>query len=104
MNGSNVPEPLVNSKTDTIAGGYCGSPPLIENGYILNSTGVQGGDTATYECNNDFTIEGAQVIKCNASHQWDRAPNCTCMYYPDCFIQAVYPLLYGFHTLPSVSV
>ena len=63
-----------------LIGGYCGAPPHIANGYIVSATGVQGGDTAAYECDSGFSANTSMVIRCNANDTWDMAPNCTCMF------------------------
>ena len=61
-------------------GGYCGPAGSIDNGYVVSSTGVQGGQTTTYACNDGFTMTSSAQIKCQANNDWWTKPTCTCKY------------------------
>lgn len=63
-----------------IADTYCPIPPAVDNGYIFVSTGVKVGNTLTYQCNDGFTINGQQVIRCLPDGSWEEAPRCTGKY------------------------
>ena len=53
--------------------------PLIENGYVVNSTGVQYMDEVLYACYGGYgvTTPGTEVIMCQADGTWQDPPTCT---------------------------
>ena len=55
---------------------YCGQPPLIDNGYVESSTGVQFGDDVMYKCYNGYTTSVPSVA-CKNDGQWEDAPTCS---------------------------
>lgn len=61
-------------------GGYCGFAPAIENGYLVRATGVQGGDTAEYQCYEGYSTNGSLLILCQSDNQWEPAPSCSCKF------------------------
>ncbi|KAF4019587.1 hypothetical protein G4228_011363 [Cervus hanglu yarkandensis] len=51
----------------------CSSPEDINHGtYILS--GLTYLSTASYSCENGYSLQGPSVIECSASGSWDRAP------------------------------
>ena len=56
---------------------WCEQAPQIENGYYVNSTGSQYGDTVTYSCYAGFTINPYDTITCMANGNWQPAPTCS---------------------------
>lgn len=61
---------------------FCGPAPLVENGYIVNSTGVYGGDKVTYSCKNGYSTTQSMVIMCRSNGVWGTVPSCQgqCIY------------------------
>lgn len=61
---------------------FCGPAPLVENGYIVNSTGVYGGDKVTYSCKNGYSTTQSMVIMCRSNGVWETVPSCQgqCIY------------------------
>ncbi|KAK2171571.1 hypothetical protein NP493_1041g00011 [Ridgeia piscesae] len=55
---------------------YCGQAPLINNGYVKSSTGVQFGDTVTYKCYGGYRAL-KDTITCRETGQWEDTPSCT---------------------------
>ncbi|XP_075706782.1 C4b-binding protein alpha chain-like isoform X2 [Rhinoderma darwinii] len=51
----------------------CGEPERIKNGNV-RSTGTDFGSTATYSCNNGFTLIGQSQRKCTADAVWEGSP------------------------------
>ncbi|VDI24739.1 CUB and sushi domain-containing protein, partial [Mytilus galloprovincialis] len=56
---------------------YCPIPPAVDNGYIVESSGVKVGNNVTYKCNDGFTMNGEPVIKCLQDGNWEDEPKCT---------------------------
>ncbi|CAC5408148.1 unnamed protein product [Mytilus coruscus] len=56
---------------------YCPIPPAVDNGYIVESSGVKVDNNVTYKCNDGFTMNGVPVIKCLQEGNWEEAPRCT---------------------------
>ena len=55
----------------------CGDLPAPSNGEVMVST-TEFGSTATYSCNDGYTLEGVSTRTCLASGSWsDSAPICT---------------------------
>uniref|UniRef100_A0A8C2PBT7 Sushi, von Willebrand factor type A, EGF and pentraxin domain containing 1 n=1 Tax=Capra hircus TaxID=9925 RepID=A0A8C2PBT7_CAPHI len=51
----------------------CSSPEDVNHGnYILS--GLTYLSTASYSCDNGYSLQGPSVIECSASGSWDRAP------------------------------
>lgn len=61
---------------------FCGPAPLVDNGYIVNSTGVYGGDKVTYSCKNGYSTTQSLVIMCRSNGVWGTVPSCQgqCLY------------------------
>ncbi|XP_052263599.1 sushi, von Willebrand factor type A, EGF and pentraxin domain-containing protein 1-like [Dreissena polymorpha] len=54
----------------------CGSAQNISNGHVA-STGTTFGHTATYYCITGFALAGPNLVKCNASAEWEPyVPSC----------------------------
>ncbi|CAG2242592.1 unnamed protein product [Mytilus edulis] len=49
----------------------------VDNGYIVESSGVKVGNNVTYKCNDGFTMNGEPVIKCLQDGNWEDEPKCT---------------------------
>ncbi|XP_052070983.1 uncharacterized protein LOC127709457 isoform X3 [Mytilus californianus] len=56
---------------------YCPIPQRVNNGYIIESSGVKVGNNVTYQCNDGFTMNGEPVIKCLQDGSWEETPRCT---------------------------
>ncbi|XP_052771155.1 sushi, von Willebrand factor type A, EGF and pentraxin domain-containing protein 1-like [Mya arenaria] len=54
----------------------CQNPPSIANGTITSLTGLFVGDTATYVCNNNFSMIGLENSTCLPSLEWSSSPFC----------------------------
>ena len=49
---------------------------MIDNGYIVTSTGSQGGDTTEYVCAEGYMLTGSDIISCLANASWENPPTC----------------------------
>lgn len=57
----------------------CGTPPEIENGYLVVPYNMTLDSVATYVCDNEsYALIGAAHIRCQSSEQWTLAPQCLC--------------------------
>ncbi|XP_052805279.1 uncharacterized protein LOC128234798 isoform X2 [Mya arenaria] len=56
--------------------GYCGFPQFLENGYLVSSSGVLGGDTVTYACNHGYNMIGSATVTCQSNNLWETLPTC----------------------------
>ena len=57
----------------------CGLPPTIDFGYLSAVTGVESGDTATYQCIPGFESAGSIMIACQ-NGKWGSLPACSGKY------------------------
>nr|XP_022325864.1 uncharacterized protein LOC111125916 isoform X1 [Crassostrea virginica] len=55
---------------------YCGPVPMVSHGYLVNSTGVYGGDRVTYRCKNGYSTPQALVVRCQSNGVWESPPSC----------------------------
>ena len=55
---------------------YCGPVPMLSHGYLVNSTGVYGGDKVTYRCKNGYSTPQALVVRCQSNGVWESPPSC----------------------------
>ncbi|XP_063446928.1 sushi, von Willebrand factor type A, EGF and pentraxin domain-containing protein 1-like [Mytilus trossulus] len=62
---------------------YCRIPPAVDNGKIVESSGVKVDNNVTYKCNDGFTMIGEPVIKCLQDGNWEVPPRCTAATCPD---------------------
>ncbi|XP_052500473.1 sushi, von Willebrand factor type A, EGF and pentraxin domain-containing protein 1 [Budorcas taxicolor] len=51
----------------------CSSPEDVNHGNYISS-GLTYLSTASYSCDNGYSLQGPSVIECSASGSWDRAP------------------------------
>ncbi|XP_067945463.1 complement component receptor 1-like protein [Watersipora subatra] len=52
-------------------------PPTPDNAGLVSMTGIQFGQTATYQCLPGYTTDDPTYITCQLNGEWSRAPNCT---------------------------
>lgn len=50
---------------------------VLENGVVVSSTGTKYGDTATFECNEGYDMEGDPTISCQDGGSWTDVIVCT---------------------------
>jgi len=57
---------------------YCGDPPVVENGFLLNVTSryLYDEGTAQYGCRAGYQLEGSAMAACTI-HGWHPLPVCT---------------------------
>ncbi|XP_061169998.1 sushi, von Willebrand factor type A, EGF and pentraxin domain-containing protein 1-like [Saccostrea echinata] len=55
---------------------FCGPPPVVDNGYIVNSTGVFGGDRVMYHCKIGYSTINSLTIMCQSKGVWETPPTC----------------------------
>lgn len=55
---------------------FCGPPKIIANGYIIQSSGIQGGDVTSYSCKDGYNMTGSANITCLANSTWEPSPSC----------------------------
>lgn len=69
---------MVTVSTLLITAVYCGMVPLVDNGYVLNSTGVQYLDTVTYDCYGGYSVDPGtdDTITCQDDGLWTDPPEC----------------------------
>ena len=53
----------------------CGLPPNLNSGYLSAVTGVESGDTATYECIPGFQLLSFATLTCQ-NGTWGSPPIC----------------------------
>lgn len=59
----------------------CGSLPQIENGSLSKTpTDLTFGETATYECDNNYRLLGSATVTCQANMTWSTPPSCVGMH------------------------
>ncbi|KAL3885790.1 hypothetical protein ACJMK2_025828 [Sinanodonta woodiana] len=54
----------------------CGPVSDIQNGYIVSTTGIMGGDRTTYACRTGFNMVGSATISCDSTATWGASPEC----------------------------
>ena len=60
----------------------CGSLTDPVNGVVDHTAGTTFGQTATYSCNTDYNLVGANTRTCQAAGEWSgKAPTCQSMFY-----------------------
>ncbi|XP_069125538.1 CUB and sushi domain-containing protein 3-like [Argopecten irradians] len=65
---------------------YCGVPPVINRGYLLQGNGVQYGATVTYVCEDGYIPSNRLTLACQGNGTWEPAPEChavNCSVPPD---------------------
>lgn len=55
----------------------CNIPQAIQNGYVLESSGITFGKTIKYACKNGYQLVGNDVITCQKSGLWTSKPTCS---------------------------
>ncbi|XP_062603015.1 uncharacterized protein LOC134264744 [Saccostrea cucullata] len=55
---------------------FCGPPPVVDNGYIVNSTGVFGGDRVMYHCKTGYSTINSLNTMCQSNGVWETPPTC----------------------------
>jgi hypothetical protein len=53
----------------------CGSPP-IANGQAKTPTGTTYGEVAFITCDEGFTLQGDEHVRCEAGGNWSSDPTC----------------------------
>ena len=61
-------------------------PDLVDpvNGTVM-MTGKSVGDTATYSCNNGFSLSGVHMVTCQGDGEWSDSPP-TCVAFRMCIL------------------
>ena len=54
----------------------CGFPHAVENGQLVNSSGIQIMDRFGVECNTGFNLEGSAEVACGMDGNWTEYPKC----------------------------
>ena len=55
---------------------YCGPPPYLLNGLLLNVTSYTYQGIAVYQCLPGYTVNGNSQLTCQSNGQWDPVPTC----------------------------
>ncbi|CAD5118429.1 DgyrCDS7137 [Dimorphilus gyrociliatus] len=69
----------------------CNIPPVLNNGYVIESTGITFGKTVKYNCRNGFRMVGDATITCQKTGQWTSKPSCIATSCDDKFSSSNFP-------------
>lgn len=57
-------------------GAFCGPAPIVTNAYLVNSSGVYGGEGVTYYCRNGHSTVDTLSVVCLSNGVWETPPTC----------------------------
>ncbi|XP_029655652.2 CUB and sushi domain-containing protein 1-like [Octopus sinensis] len=55
----------------------CGDAPVVANGFVTRSSGVNYDSSANYKCMSGFLLNGPAIAMCQENGQWSTTPICS---------------------------